>query len=1426
MLSRPKPGESEDDLLNFQSQFLAAGGSAAAKVVRKADKRKGSENTSIEASGETEERDVVSIGGFPDLPPILTPGPSKKSKVAGTRVHFVEEDPEDILERHDHHITTVISKIIERDTSTAIITAPVPTGEPFPRVFHRSEIPSEGMQATPGPGKVSIFAQKMAAKRAAEAAKIAEPSSVLPQPEHFVSPTFVLHGESKDSRLKGEGREEKPRLITGEGLRSSESLGEAQRIHEENVKKLKALSEEEIQREREQLFSQLDPKLVAFLRSKGKDPNPKEDSGASDTAGGPQTVGYESSGSAAMTKESVEIPEEKEENQSALSVDDLPVKPQKEWVHMGTVEFEKLEWIKDLPQSRQKKTKKGMQARFSLKGDLIPPDNEIPTHMGLHHHGEEAERAGYSLQELFHLSRSQFIQQRTLSLQVLGRIVKKAKQGEFASVLKGSVLRLLLDAGFLFLLRFSIDDNIDNVISASVGVFHALLVSPDDEEYLDVTFSWYQGTKSFPFLPNQEEEEEEEEDEDIVEDVNKISEGDQQKAKEEKKSDPEVARYDGIKGLLKTKFLHRLRYILEVVRPSATAVLNILEILTRVARHSVAACSQLLDCPRLIETIVREFLPLQWSEPMETGDSAPTSLHGVPCSAAMKFLRVLASSSRHSAARLLHTFDMKRCLSRFAVQEPQDFPLPKEEAEKLSTETFRLWAIAAGYGQACDLYRELYPAVMRILQSLTSIIASCKGNGSSAALSIQRAAAVVTLLSHVTQTAGCTAELEAKLHSTPVGSEPQIPPPAVSWDNVAGLRPIVEGCLSRCLQEIGNASTWNLLQPLTLSSINFLASYYEAASQQPSLNIVLCNEEIEELTENVLLPLLYQPSVESMWDLLRSCSAVCNPLTCSPLPESVSSIVTLSCAGGKPPLSLPGKKSPFPILTAVLNLVCSICNIHKGLVSKFSFILKYKGLQNYFLKTTESPTPAVTSSSNWLLRHEYHFQYFMLSLLYKVASMSPEQSHYAYIFHSVSLNLLSRLLPGSEHLAHRILTTFAFNPIFMPEGSAGGPQAADLSDILHITSEGNPTPPGSAAVASESPSRGVLLEQAFKDLPSIQSCYLTHFSHMTQALNHSRVVYQEKTCFIQSAMLPEARGPILPFDWPFLPLINLYNKVTNAEIKGRIVNSLPPDLVNRVARNLQWIFLLETWRPGCLQCVPLAAKLARLACVFLTGSDLFLEAPVHAYMATLTVLYSQPKHMESLKLDVPLPGLASFYDFYMDLLEQFEGVSFGDPLFGTFVLLPLQRRFSVQLKQALFGEHVNSLRSLYVPLKEFPVRLDLYTAPPEDNLNLLRLYFRTLVTGALRKTWCPVLYVVALAHVNSFIFSQDHVTEEVDAARKSMLRKTNLLVDESLRKHLLYFKQQSRDSPLGFEMYDALPLLRQKYLELVTEKPQQTKEEM
>ena len=89
-------------------------------------------------------------------------------------------------------------------------------------------------------------------------------------------------------------------------------------------------------------------------------------------------------------------------------------------------------------------------------------------------------------------------------------------------------------------------------------------------------------------------------------------------------------------------FVERLRYILEVVRPHAPVVINILQILSRLVRHSVQTAYQVIfalplhtdsenrlkviygneylvffliqvtQCPRLLDTVFNEFLPTTW----------------------------------------------------------------------------------------------------------------------------------------------------------------------------------------------------------------------------------------------------------------------------------------------------------------------------------------------------------------------------------------------------------------------------------------------------------------------------------------------------------------------------------------------------------------------------------------------------------------------------------------------------------------------------------------------------------------------------------------------------------------------------------------------------------------------------------------------
>ncbi|XP_041827355.1 RNA polymerase II-associated protein 1 [Melanotaenia boesemani] len=1394
MLRRPQPSDSEADLLREQERFLTSGAFSAASVVRRPDKRRGEAGATDGAHSDENggnQKDVVTIEDLPDQLPSLTPAPPKKSRFKASRVTFEDEDAEERLDRHDTHISAVLSRIVERDTSCAPVSLPAFTGMAFPKVLHRSETSSQVPPSSLG-GKKSIFARQIAAQRLQEAKK-------------------PLHGSSDASKTPQSGEQNLlpdtepsihsgPRLVSGQGLGVPDSLGETMRIHRENQAKLQAMSQSEIVEEQRKLLSQLDPRLVEFVRSRKaqSDPSSAPSSKHQEDKSRKEDTPLESvSGALSGAAELFEQPQEVEMAEGdeelvqtpVMTEEELPVKPQKKWVHMDKLEPDKLEWMRDLPAPRRKGTKKAMQARFDFAGTLIPPTEDLPTHLGLHHHGEEPERAGYSLQELFLLSRSQIIQQRSLALSTVANILSKARDGEYLSVLKGSVISTLLDAGLLFLLRFALDDGVEGVMSAAVHALKALLVCTEDEECLDLTFSWFRGLASFPLLPSSQEEEDEE-DEGLDEVMKETA-----KEKEERKSDYDVSRQDVVKGLMKMKLLPRLRYILEVVRPSPRVVQDILQILTRVARHSSSSATQVLDCPRLMETVMSEFLPTSW---VALDLLKPQSIYGHPLASAMKLLRVLATSGRHACARLLNSLGVKERLSCLLSAEPSELLLQPTEALRITTEAYRLWAVAAGYGQACKLYIDLYPALVKTLQTVHQVLSP------SDPLQLQRLSALLSLLTQVTHTAGCHQLLQAGMVSAQGEECP--PPPPVSWGHVIGLQASLLGHLKGFVKSLDNPVQKDSSLALIPVYLVYLEAYYYQLSRQNCFKPVETLQELELLTSEVLLPLMCHSAVQSLMKNLRSSSVVCTVQSGQLDPETTPNLPGLACPGWR---SCPGmvvSSSPFPLLTGLGLLLETITGIHKGLSSKFTGLLLSEPVIGYLHSCCQAK-PTFSHSRAWLLHHEHHLLYLLLQLAHRLVPTEPEVAKHASLYHQVTLLLLQWLLPGSEYLAHELLSTIVFSKDFISEGHSGGPEAVELGELkLHEDTQ---------HTSLSFQTVGALLREACIQLPSIRGCFLTHLAHLEPSVLASRDAYLGRSPWINSHLLPELTGPTLPSDWPFLPLVSLYERTGVSDGGGLAVEELPQGALQTVTHCLQWLLLLEVWREESLKVIPPVAKLARLSCVFLCSSDLFLEKPVQKLTWGLFRLLTRGSRLDSLDLNVPPPGLASFQDLYTALLAQYEAVSFGDRLFGCWVLLPLQRRYSTTMRLSVFGEHVGMLRSLGVTLEQLSIPIERFTSPPEDSLPLLRLYFRSLVTGTLKFSWCPVLYVVALSHVNAFIFSQDAAAQEVEAARHSMLRKIYYLTDEVLRNHLLLFRLPQQHTQLGFDTYEKLPPIRAKRLESV-----------
>ncbi|KAL7790321.1 RPAP1-like protein [Trichoderma ceciliae] len=75
--------------------------------------------------------------------------------------------------------------------------------------------------------------------------------------------------------------------------------------------------------------------------------------------------------------------------------------------------------------------------RFDFRGRFLSPrvSRSIPASIGLHHHGEAPEAAGYTITELARLARSAVPAQRCMAFQTLGRILYRLGRGEWGTSL-------------------------------------------------------------------------------------------------------------------------------------------------------------------------------------------------------------------------------------------------------------------------------------------------------------------------------------------------------------------------------------------------------------------------------------------------------------------------------------------------------------------------------------------------------------------------------------------------------------------------------------------------------------------------------------------------------------------------------------------------------------------------------------------------------------------------------------------------------------------------------------------------------------------------------------------------------------------------------------------------------------------------------
>ncbi|KAJ2487211.1 hypothetical protein IWW37_005333 [Coemansia sp. RSA 2050] len=104
----------------------------------------------------------------------------------------------------------------------------------------------------------------------------------------------------------------------------------------------------------------------------------------------------------------------------------------------------------DVPSDGQKEddlmAKPVSHIRFAFDGQIMTElESDTPTYAGLHHHGDNPDKPGYTIPELLHLSRSTVPAQRTVAMSTLGCIMHKVNIGAWALSQAAEVYAGLLD---------------------------------------------------------------------------------------------------------------------------------------------------------------------------------------------------------------------------------------------------------------------------------------------------------------------------------------------------------------------------------------------------------------------------------------------------------------------------------------------------------------------------------------------------------------------------------------------------------------------------------------------------------------------------------------------------------------------------------------------------------------------------------------------------------------------------------------------------------------------------------------------------------------------------------------------------------------------------------------------------------------------
>lgn len=236
-----------------------------------------------------------------------------------------------------------------------------------------------------------------------------------------------------------------------------------------------------------------------------------------------------------------------------------------------------------------------------------------------------------------------------------------------------------------------------------------------------------------------------------------------------------------------------------------------------------------------------------------------------------------------------------------------------------------------------------------------------------------------------------------------------------------------------------------------------------------------------------------------------------------------------------------------------------------------------------------------------------------------------------------------------------------------------------------------------------------------------------------QLPNNISSIYEE---FVSSSGSWEQAA--MPKDWLYLPLVAAYT-----DHKNKL------DWNDDYTMKIVALLSLELSMPELSRDLSPSLRFSRLILICLCDTVYLNEnVAVLLMKATTSIL---KKYHDKLDFSSDLPGLSSFTDLFTSLCENFCANSYGNDVFSMVLLVPIAQRHDVHYRKLLWSEHAGALRYLRLTVEKLVVPLEEYLYPVEEDSSLIESYLTALVRGTVKRTWCPLMYRIAIHHSAMFV---------------------------------------------------------------------------